>query len=275
MDWIQRYRESVGMSRTQFAKAITYQMGGSGNVALTVSGALIGILEDMNGAVTHPRLANLIARACGATPRQRDRIVEKKHRGTWPGVDGPQLVVGGLVASRAETTENMGGNTRRVVVLDRLGIEIRRFGSISQAADFIGISRSGVSQRCRHIIPYEWSTGCLYTARYADEWDAMSANERIAEMRRDKGRGNGPNYRARTNTKKQVVMVDRTCRELGRFTSIAEAEKSTHVSDTTISNRCAHVLKREWTPQFPFTFRYAEEWDAMTPEQRREDVGAG
>jgi len=266
----------MGLSREAFARAVTWQLGGRGGDALTVTGALIGILEDRNGAITHPRLADLIAAACGATVEQRDGIVHKKHRGAWPGVDGPRLIRGGQAAKRAEPTEHKGGNVRKVVVLDRTGEVVRRFDTLTEAAAFIGISRSGVSQRCRRIVPYEWQTGNLNTARYADEWDAMTPEQRLEDLRRAGGFESGRDYsnRARTNLKKPVVMVDRKCRELGRWPSIADAEKGARVSDTTISNRCARILKREWTPQFPFTFRFAEEWDTMNDEQRRADVGA-
>lgn len=278
-EWIRRFRKSMGFKedtdREPFARLITRQLGGNGSNDRTVSGKLIGILEDMNGAVTHPDLADMIAAACGATPEQRDGIVHKKHRGTWPGVDGPKLLIAVRTKQRTEPRTHR-GNTRRVVVLDREGNEVRRFDTLTEAAAFIGISRTSLGQRCRRIIPYEWQTGNQYTARYADEWDATPPAERLEALPRAGGLENGPDYRnrARTNAKKPVVMVDRQCRELGRWPSIHDAEKDARVSDTTISNRCARILKREWTPQFPFTFRFAEEWDAMNDEQRRKDVGA-
>ena len=274
-DWIRDFRQAMGMSREAFARAVTWKLGRSGNGLSTISGALIGILEDRNGAVTHPHLADMIAAACGATVEQRDGIVHKKHRGKWPGVDGPQLLIAVRPTQRTEPRVHR-GNTRRVVVLDRTGNEVRRFDTLTEAAAFIGITRSGVSQRCRRIVPYEWQTGNLYTARYADEWDTMPPAERLKALPRDGGLESGRDYRnrARTNLKKPVVMVDRKCRELGRWPSIHDAEKGARVSDTTISNRCARILKREWTPQFPFTFRFAEEWDTMNDEQRRKDVGA-
>lgn len=273
-DWIRKFREAIGLERDDFARAVTYQLGGRGGDALTVSGELIGKLEEMNDCITHPDLADLIAAACGATRKQRDSIVHKKHRGTWPGVDGPRLIRGGQAAKRTEPTEHKGGNVRQVVVLDRTGSEVCRFETVSQAASFIGISRSGVSQRCRHLIPFEWQTGCLYTARYADEWDAISPEQRTLETRRTADGGPDFKKRSSTNVKKPVVMVDRQCRELGRWPSVADAGKGSRICTTSVRNRCAHVVKREWTPQFPFTFRFAEEWDTMNDEQRRKDVGA-
>lgn len=273
-DWIRDFRQAMGMSREAFARAVTWKLGGRGSDALTVTGELIGKLEEMNGCITHPDLADLIAAACGATVEQRDGIVHKRHRGTWPGVGVPLLLIAMRTTQRTEPREHK-GNTRQVVVLDRTGNEVRRFDTLTEAAAFIGISRTSLGQRCRRIIPYEWQTGNQYTARYADEWDATPPAERLEALPRAGGLESGRNYenRSRTNVKKPVVMVDRQCRELGRWPSIADAEKGARISDTSISNRCARILKREWTPQFPFTFRFAEEWDAMSEEQRKADVG--
>ena len=281
MNWIQHYRENVGMSRTQFAKAITYQMGGSGNGALTVSGALIGILEDMNGAVTHPRLADLIARACGATPRQRDKIVAKKHRGTWPGVDGPQLVrnvwTAGkpVVPSTSDNRDRYAHNNKAVVVLDRMGNEVKRFDSGKAAAAFMGVSSATVYSRCAHAAPMEFTNGSPYTARYIAEWDSLTPSAKAFSIQRAlRMSGTDPrtNY---TNEKKAVVVVDMRGKERARYTSVAEASTFERTSDTRVSQRCSRHVKREFSRGCVTTFRFASEWDAMTPEQRREDVGAG
>ena len=64
MNWIQKYRQSIGMSRGQFARAITSQLGGSRDNRIVVPEKLIYMLEEWPKCYTHPKLADMIAAAC-------------------------------------------------------------------------------------------------------------------------------------------------------------------------------------------------------------------
>lgn len=282
MTWIQEYRESVGMSREQFARAITQQLGGRGEKHRTVTAKLIYILENWPGCVTHPKLATMIARACGATPQQRDMIVAKAHRGTWRGTDGPKVVyqtpptrLPGKAKAEPVPGDRYANNNKAVVVIDRAGIEVRRFKSGIEAADFMDISKSSVYGRCAHTVPMEFAAGKPYTCRYAQEWDALTPTAKALSIRRAlelsrvcKPRANG------WNLKRSVVVVTKDGRELTRYPSIGEASRGECFNIDCIRNRCNRLVKQEFRGQHEATYRFADEWDGMTAEQRAKDLGA-
>lgn len=280
-DWIRDFRRSMGLSREGFARAVTYQLGGRGGDALTVTGALIGILEDRNEAVTHPRLADLIAAACGATRKQRDSIVHKKHRGTWPGVDGPRLLRDTrprtrypTVPSTSNNRDRYAHNNKAVVVLDRMGNEVKRFDSGKAAAAFVGVSSATVYSRCAHAAPMEFTNGSPYTARYIAEWDKLSPSAKAFSIQRAlrlSGKDARTDY---SNGKKAVVVLDSRGRERTRYASIAEAATCECTSESRVSQRCNRMVKKEFAYGNDTTYRFAEEWDTMNDEQRRKDVGA-
>ena len=82
--WITRFREKHDFTELEFARALS-DAGARMRPPVRVSEPLLHLLEVRRGAVTHPRIADLIATVCGATPAQRDMIVAEEHRGTWKG----------------------------------------------------------------------------------------------------------------------------------------------------------------------------------------------
>lgn len=183
--WIEDFRKKHGLTRAELA-----QLAG-------VSPALIGILEDQNRAITHPQLANQIAEICGATAAQRDGIVHPKHRGTWkpsrkpadigrllrlrkprPKPEKPKVEVPDLPKRPAV---QYGSNRRAVVALDREGRVLARYESIMAAGMGEGRNLSCVAMRCARKVAREWNRNDR-TYRYADEWDAMNAAQRTADM---------------------------------------------------------------------------------------------
>lgn len=82
--WITRFRERYDMTELEFAQALS-DAGARLKQPVRVSEPLLHLLEVRKGAVTHPKIADLIATVCGATPRERDMIVAEPHRGTWNG----------------------------------------------------------------------------------------------------------------------------------------------------------------------------------------------
>lgn len=74
------------------------------------------------------------------------------------------------------------------------------------------------------------------------------------------------------NNNRPVVAVDVLGDELARYESADEAANYLYCSNRSIWRRCQRrCVKNEFEP-FGITFRYADEFDAMTPEQRRSDV---
>lgn len=139
---------------------------------------LVGILRA--GGITHPNIANRIAEKMGLSAEERDRLVHKRHRGTWrPGGRNKKRI------SRDDKKEGpLPYNRMEVVVLDRLGGEIARYPCLQEAAERIGISVSVVSNRCRRMkmVQDEFSA-CGFTFRRAEEWDAMTEEERREDLK--------------------------------------------------------------------------------------------
>lgn len=73
---------------------------------------------------------------------------------------------------------------------------------------------------------------------------------------------------------KTVVQLDASGCELERYESAAEAARQMECSSSTIQKRCARMLGETANEFLPHgcTFRYAAEWDAMTADQRAEDM---
>lgn len=184
MHWLERYRMRYrradgrkGISRKELAQMVRKRgRSGKPESAIGCSALLIEILE--MGGVTHPEIANRIAEVTGATPRQRDMLVNKIHRGKWP--DGAKTAPKKCVGAHG------GNNAREVVRIDRNGLETGRFASGRAAGDAMGIKGCSVNSRChrRCTKVSEFKTyGCTW--RFADEWDAMSPEERFADVHRE------------------------------------------------------------------------------------------
>ena len=74
------------------------------------------------------------------------------------------------------------------------------------------------------------------------------------------------------NSCRPVVAVDRAGFALFRFASVHNAAARCGVTHKAVYPRCMRRLGRDEFALLGFTFRYADEWDAMTDAQRRADV---
>lgn len=74
------------------------------------------------------------------------------------------------------------------------------------------------------------------------------------------------------NSRRPVVAVDRAGFALFRFASVHNAAARCGVTHKAVYPRCMRRLGRDEFALLGFTFRYADEWDAMTDAQRRADV---
>ena len=129
-----------GISRAELARLVrTHDTG--------CSEKLIEILE--LGGITHPEIADRIARVTGASARQRDSIVHKRHRKARR-------------QRSAQTEDDKPGqhpftpgeasvNAREVVQTAPDGSVIARFESQTEAALATGLSTAAVSCRCRRV----------------------------------------------------------------------------------------------------------------------------
>lgn len=163
MHWIEKFRKKMGVDRQQFADFVP------------CSEALIYLLENQNGGITHPKLANRIADICGATIKQRDSIVHKKHHGTWAPSDEPVTL--------GKNRHNV-NNATAVVKIDENGNVLARYANMTFAAKCNNTNDIKIAMYCRRKQPKyrdEFEEFGGFTVRFAHEWDHMTK----AERRRD------------------------------------------------------------------------------------------
>ena len=181
MHWLEKWRREHQMSK----KMLADQVG--------VSEALIDILENMNGGVTHHEIADAIADYTGATPEQRDSIVHKKHRGTYK--PNPRAknhaAAAAAEASEEEAKRQKKPSVRReIVALDRTGQEQGRYPTLIAAADaHLPCTSTTVANRCGRKLSKRVNEFVPYgvTFRYADEWDMMPDWLRKDDMKKAEG----------------------------------------------------------------------------------------
>lgn len=130
----------MGVSRAELAQMVrTYDTG--------CSERLIEILE--LGGVTHPAIADRIARVTGANMRQRDSLVHKRHRKARRQRDAQ--TEGDGSRRKPFTQGEAAVNAHEVVQIAPDGSVIARFESQTAAALATGLSVAAVSCRCRHV----------------------------------------------------------------------------------------------------------------------------
>lgn len=213
--WIQEYREREKLELWQFQQRVNeYRRHLKEPAYGTVSAELIHMLEVDKNAVTHPKIANAIAVLCEATPKQRDMIVAERHRGKWKGPTAEELRMAKIInttlfangidfcrASAIVVEQNTEKKKRRmpsanivrpVVKVDILGNVVERYSGAKQASEFEQLKRSSIKTRCQRRVKNEFarygiekeSNSEKFTFRYADEWDTMTREEKIADIQR-------------------------------------------------------------------------------------------
>ena len=192
MHWIKAWRmqhlneRGLPTSRLELARMIRKRPEpGKPETEIGRSENLIAILE--GGGITHPEIANRIAEVLGATQEQRDSIVHKMHRGKW---QPPQKRKRKEELAQGKKLQPMmldiePDNARMVARISIGGFETGRFISMMDAAKATGCSTMIVHNRCaRKLRPTtDEFNPSGYTFRFADEWDAMTPEERLADIR--------------------------------------------------------------------------------------------
>lgn len=130
---------------------------------------LIEILE--GGGKTIAKIANRIADECGATDAEFAEIVLKK--------DQNRRIRSRRRGHTEAPEEPKPDGGRKVVCIDEYGAELARYASIEQAATMTYASPEGVRRRCDGEMRSNEYERYGRTWRYADEWDAMTAAQRI------------------------------------------------------------------------------------------------
>ncbi len=207
--WITDYRESKELELWQFQQQVNeYGKKMENPLCGTVSGHLIHMLEVDKNAVTHPRIADVIAILCGATSKQRDMIVDKKHWNTFdpssvnqelldeinnkPFIKGVDYHKTSKPKSERKDTSN---NKCAVVKLDMSGNTIERYDSITGAAEAENMGYDAVKSRCKRLVKkelgvFKQKNGSVsefkYTFRFANEWDKMTREQKLEDVKRSR-----------------------------------------------------------------------------------------
>jgi ribosome-binding protein aMBF1 (putative translation factor) len=275
--WIEEARTARGLTRSELAEICR------------ISETLVYILEEWTAAVTHPKLASRIALALGATAEQRDAIVNEIHRGKWtPKADSgwakrmEKYLAAKAALRRAEAdadararaydfTHPHGSPRRRpIVAVNRQGREVARYDCIAICSEKEGLSDPSIRQRCnRKMLGGEFVRDRAATYRWADEWDKMTEAQRAADVRA--GDRHYQRHRVMQGVGRAVVYLTKDGTEITRFDSIKMAGKLTGWALSKINRRAHRKLEHEFR-FIDTTFRYADEWDRMTPEQRLADL---
>lgn len=196
--WLTEFRNAYGLTLEQLGRMIR-RYGARQNPPLRVSDILLERLENEPQFRTVPKLADLIAEACGATASQRDALVLKRHRGTWKPKGGDVPVLKAIrTAQKAQPDpkpkakpmppplpKKRGWHStgpRPVVQLDRQGRELARFRSGCEAAKVCGVTESHVTGRVHRRYICDEFKAFGYTFRAAEEWDAMSEADRQLDL---------------------------------------------------------------------------------------------
>jgi transcriptional regulator with XRE-family HTH domain len=198
------------------------------------------------------------------------------------GAGSEQQDGGRLKKRRAQRRED-------VVVIDPAGNEVRRCSGVSYAAKLAGTTKEAVMYRCRREIKKREFERYGVTWRYAVEWDNMSR----ADQLRDVGLPAPEGLRAAKAAPKPVeapeavrrggwdrkpravVEIDRAGKTLKRYGSVAEVERAHGLGGICVINRCRRNYRKDEFRQCGVTWRYADEWDEMTQEERLRDVEKG
>jgi len=197
--WITEYREEYGLELEQLG-AMIRRAGRRKEPELWVSDTLLYRLETDPNFRTVPKLADLIAEACGATAKQRDALVLEKYRGTWkptrakPEIERhPRAAPRPVQKPRPEQRPMVIGarpipGAREVVKLNRKGEEVARYRSCGYAGVMCGVSEKLVTARCHRRYRYDEFRTFGFTFRFAEEWEKMTEAQRQADLITNQGK---------------------------------------------------------------------------------------
>lgn len=270
--WLTDYRAQYGLTLEQLGGMIR-QAGRRQDPELRVSDILLYRMETDPKFRTVPKLADLIAEACGATARQRDEMVLRKYRGTWkpprrrkaadriPYAKPEAEAAQPKPACPVESAKQAFRGARGVVRLSRDGEEQGRYISVSRAALDSRATSDQIIARCYRRYTKDEFKSFGHTFRFAEEWDKMTEAEREADLHRASG-GDGYNRRFRT-----VAVVDRRG-QVRIYDSMTQACAAIGMSYYCIHKRLRRAQESPLRACYEnnLAILYASDWESMTPD---------
>lgn len=226
MHWLEKWRNEHGVSREELAEAVGLK-----------TTAVITILEEMHGGVTHIDIAARIADHVGATPQQWDSIVPERYRGTYTPSHkkSNKRKKSGSMESFVPYVPRPAkpGHTRAVLKIDLNCRVLKRYTSVVSAAADLGRNVQFVINRLGGKLQSNEFEPMGITFRYEDAWNesARAMLEVIAnECKRQRESG------IVQFGKKTYLFIDGVGHTINEWSEIA------HVKRATILQRLKHGL---------------------------------
>lgn len=276
--WITEFRAQYGLELEQLGTQIR-KLGARKDPPMRVSDVLLYRLETDPKFRTVPKLADLIAEACGATAKQRDALVLPKYRGTWEPPKRRKPIVPKTPEAEPEPEaepatkarglvhgpNNPFPGARQVVKVNRKGEVVARYMSCNRAAVQNGLREDQITSRCHRKGKSDEFRLMGFTFRFATEWDAMGVDEKMEDMNRNAGVKLG---RGGTHGAHMVTVVDRHQRAQ-TYESMRLAAEGTGVRYCILQ---AHLFKaQERRPAVTvlngLRFMFTTVWDNLTPSE--------
>lgn len=227
--WIEDYRRQKGMSVDALAARVRKLSREQAAGAPVEAGRIIRMLEACPGEVTHPRIADLIAKALGAPAELRDSIVPEAHRKGCPARGKREPKPRGACGAPPKT----------VVALDRDGRIVRHIKDTVTAARMYGVSTSYIRDRCLGKAALDF--GALpVTFRYDGDSRPVNLAEAVPKGAR-------------------ICAIDREGRVRGTYIGARQAAAEWHVNKDYVYCR---IQRRPFKDEFRLldvTFRYEGE----------------
>ena len=271
--WLTDFREAHGLSVAELG-AVIRRVGARMDPPLRVSDVLLENLEMRKGYRTVPKLANLIAEVCGATAKQRDALVLKKHRGKWTPKPGATWMPPEPEKPKPPEPpkESAKAWCRPVVCLNRAGNAMRRFPSIQAAAELMGTSKDNVARRVMHRFKADEFGLLGYTFRLEEEWKAMSAEERAEDLRRAGENGVRPTPQPGTGRggphRQTPVTVIKRDGQVLHYKNVTMAAWGTHVGHNSIYERLKAGTPYRNQYLDGNMYMYTSMWEMLSEEER-------
>ena len=273
--WLNEFRARFGIELDQLGAQIR-RIGARMDPPLRVSDELLYRLETIKGFKTVPKLADLIAEACGATALQRDELVLEQFRGTWKPRGRRKVAVVAPApqpkpkppAPVAPRTGRAIPDARTVVKVDRTGRELARYRSCNYAAVQNCVTENQVTRRCHRAYSTDEFKHMGYTFRFAAEWDRMGPEQRRADVCRLNG---VVGRRGGTASARMVTVVDRGG-NIFHYDSVDMAATATGIPFHMMEKRL-RIIEQERRPAamlYGFKFTYTTLWDCLDRQQREQ-----
>lgn len=247
-EWMQMRREALGLSENQAARKAKI-------------GNTLWFMLEHGDEITHPVLADKVAKVLHASSAERNSLVAACHRRRERSgeaqkeqepekqapEDGkrPSFSIKPMAAKCAKDkgaeVDGRSLRGRTIVAINADGHEVARFTSINNAANAYDANSGDIFTRCICKMKCGEADRFGVTFRFGDEYDA--------------GRSK-PVSTGHARIGRNVVEIDMDGNVIARYAGVCEAARKTGISKHTISNMCRGKQKAMNCGRI---FRYAEE----------------